>query len=54
MEFGIAVASPRDSWKVVKRAEQLGFSHAWFYDTQMLSPDIFATMTLAAVNTSKI
>jgi len=54
MEFGIAVASPLDSWKVVKRAEQLGFSHAWFYDTQMLSPDIFVTMALAAVNTSKI
>jgi len=54
MEFGIAVASPLDSWKVVKRAEELGFSHAWFYDTQMLSPDIFATMALAAVNTKKI
>jgi 5,10-methylenetetrahydromethanopterin reductase len=54
MEFGIAVASPLDSWKVVKRSEELGFSHAWFYDTQMLSPDIFATMALAAVNTKKI
>jgi len=54
MEFGIAVASPLDSWKVVKRAEELGFSYAWFYDTQMLSPDIFATMALAAVNTSRI
>src|ERR1044071_2009584 len=54
MEFGIAVASPLDSWKVVKRAEELGFSHAWFYDTQMLSPDIFVTMALAAEHTSKI
>jgi 5,10-methylenetetrahydromethanopterin reductase len=54
MEFGIAVASPLDSWRVVKRAEELGFSHAWFYDTQMLSPDIFVTMALAAANSSKI
>src|SRR2546421_8206520 len=54
MEFGIAVASALDSWKVVKRAEELGFSHAWFYDTQMLSPDIFVTMALAAERTSKI
>jgi Luciferase-like monooxygenase len=37
-----------------KRAEELGFSHAWFYDTQMLSPDIFVTMALAATQTSKI
>ncbi len=54
MDFGIALATAADSWKVVKRAEELGFSHAWFYDTQMLSADCFVAMGAAAVNTSGI
>jgi 5,10-methylenetetrahydromethanopterin reductase len=54
MEFGIAVATAADSWKVVKRAEELGFSNAWFYDTQMLCADCFVAMGAAAVKTSKI
>ena len=54
MDFGIALASNLDAWKTVKRAEELGFSHAWFYDTQMLVPDILVTMALAADKTSKI
>jgi 5,10-methylenetetrahydromethanopterin reductase len=54
MDFGIALATASDSWKVVKRAEELGFSHAWFYDTQMLSADCFVAMGAAAVNTSRI
>lgn len=54
MDFGIALPTAADSWKVVKRAEELGFSHAWFYDTQMLSADCFVAMGAAAVNTSRI
>src|SRR6202522_4149707 len=54
MEFGIAVATAADSWKIVKRAEELGFSHAWFYDTQMLCADCFVAMGAAAVQTSRI
>jgi 5,10-methylenetetrahydromethanopterin reductase len=54
MDFGIAVATSTDSWKVVKRAEELGFSDAWFYDTQLLNPDVFIAMALAAVNTTTI
>src|SRR5258708_37678438 len=54
MEFGIALASNLDAWKTVKRAEELGFSHAWFYDSQLLAPDIFISMALAAEHTSKI
>jgi len=54
MEFGIAVATDSDSWKVVQRAEELGFSHAWFYDTQMLCADCFVAMGAAAVKTSRI
>ncbi len=54
MEFGIALATAADAWKTVKRAEELGFSHAWFYDTQMLCADCFVAMGAAAVNTSRI
>src|SRR5688572_11427400 len=54
MELGIAVASTTESWRVVQRAEELGFSEAWFYDTQLLNPDVFVCMALAAERTSRI
>ncbi len=54
MEFAVAVASETDSWKHVKRAEELGFHSSWFYDTQLLNPDVFICMALAAANTSSI
>ena len=54
MEFGIALPTASDAWKIVKRAEELGFSHAWFYDTQMLCADCFVAMGAAAVQTSRI
>jgi 5,10-methylenetetrahydromethanopterin reductase len=54
MDFGIALPAAADSWKVVQRAEELGFSHAWFYDTQMLSADCFVAMAAAAVGTRHI
>jgi 5,10-methylenetetrahydromethanopterin reductase len=54
MDFGIAVATSTQSWQVVKRAEELGFSHAWFYDTQLLNPDVFIGMTQAAMATKRI
>ncbi len=54
MEFGIALATAADSWKTVRQAEELGFSHAWFYDTQMLCADCFVAMGAAAVHTSRI
>ena len=44
MDFGIAMATAADSWKIVERAEALGFSHAWFYDTQM--PVSYTHLTL--------
>jgi hypothetical protein len=40
MEFGIGIPTSGESWKVVQRAEELGFTHAWFYDTQMLVGDL--------------
>ena len=54
MDFGIALATAAESWKTAQRAEELGFSHAWFYDTQMLSADCFVAMGAAAVNTRRI
>ena len=54
MDFGIGIASASDSWKVARRAEELGFTHAWFYDTQMITADPFVAMAAAAVKTSKI
>jgi 5,10-methylenetetrahydromethanopterin reductase len=54
MDFGIALATSTESWRAVKRAEALGFKYAWFYDTQLLNPDIFVGMALAARETKKI
>src|ERR1700676_4808765 len=54
MDFGIALPTAADSWRVTKEAEELGFTHAWFYDTQMLSADCFVPMGAAAVNTRRI
>jgi 5,10-methylenetetrahydromethanopterin reductase len=54
MQFGIAIPTDADSWRVVRRAEELGFARAWFYDTQMLSADPFVAMAAAAIKTTKI
>ena len=54
MDIGLGVPSGADSWKVVERAEALGFDYAWFYDTQMLSADCFVAMGAAAVKTDRI
>jgi 5,10-methylenetetrahydromethanopterin reductase len=54
VDFGIAFASSTESWRVAERAEALGFTHAWFYDTQLLNPDVFVCMALAARSTSRI
>lgn len=54
MQFGIAIPTSADSWRLVRRAEELGFSHAWFYDTQMLSADCFVAMAAAAMKTTRI
>src|SRR3977135_2331136 len=54
MEFDIFLAPAADSWKVVKRAEELGFRRAWFYDTQLLNAELFASMAAAAMQTTKI
>ncbi|MGH7094146.1 MAG: LLM class flavin-dependent oxidoreductase [Stellaceae bacterium] len=54
MRFAIAIPTDADSWRVVRRAEELGFHRAWFYDTQMLSADPFVAMAAAAMKTTRI
>jgi len=54
MDFGINVATAADSWKVARRAEELGYTRAWFFDTQMLNADVFVAMGAAAMQTAKI
>ena len=54
MDFGIQLATSAHSWTVAKRAEELGFTHAWFYDTELLNAELFVAMGAAAVRTSRI
>src|SRR6266852_9603383 len=54
MDFGIFLAPAADSWKVVQRAEELGYRRAWFYDTQLLNSELFVSMAAAAVQTATI
>jgi 5,10-methylenetetrahydromethanopterin reductase len=54
MKFAIAIPTAADSWRLVRRAEELGFHRAWFYDTQMLSADPFVAMAAAAIKTTQI
>ncbi len=55
MDFGISFQSHiQNSWKHAMLAEQMGFTNAWFVDTQMLASDVYACMALAAEHTEKI
>lgn len=54
MDYGILIPPVADSWKLVKRAEELGYSRAWFYDTQMLNSELFVSMSAAAMRTTRI
>ena len=54
MDYGIGIPSYIDSWREVQSAEAAGFTHAWFYDSQLIYSDVYATMALAAQNTSRI
>ena len=54
MDYGIGIPSYIDAWREVKAAEEAGFTHAWFFDSQLIYSDVYATMALAAQNTSRI
>jgi alkanesulfonate monooxygenase SsuD/methylene tetrahydromethanopterin reductase-like flavin-dependent oxidoreductase (luciferase family) len=54
MEFGLSYPARPDAWKDLVIAEDSGFTHCWFYDSQMLYSDVYACMALAAEHTKKI
>jgi alkanesulfonate monooxygenase SsuD/methylene tetrahydromethanopterin reductase-like flavin-dependent oxidoreductase (luciferase family) len=54
MEFGISYPARPDAWKDLVIAEDHGFTHAWFYDSQMIYSDVYACMALAAEHTKTI
>src|SRR6202790_803508 len=54
MDFGIGIATSSDSWKLAQRAEELGFTHPCFSDTQVITGDCFVAMAPAALKTSRI
>ncbi|HKV56585.1 MAG TPA: LLM class flavin-dependent oxidoreductase [Candidatus Binataceae bacterium] len=55
MEFGTLIfTKPQRAISDTRRAEERGFSHAWFPDSQMIWGDTYACMALAAANTTRI
>jgi len=54
MQFGVAFPSYVHAWRDAEIAEANGFTHAWFYDSQLLYSDVWAAMALAAAQTSTL
>jgi alkanesulfonate monooxygenase SsuD/methylene tetrahydromethanopterin reductase-like flavin-dependent oxidoreductase (luciferase family) len=54
MEFGVAFTSKIGDYDLVALAESLGFNQAWFFDSQMIYSDVYATMAVAARATKRI
>ena len=54
MDIGICVPSHIGDTDYIVRAEELGYSHAWLADSQMIWSDCYATLALAAYRTSAI
>ena len=54
MDYGICVPTYIDMWREVVAAEEAGFTHAWFPDSQLIWSDTYAAMALAAERTSTI
>ena len=54
MEFAISYPARPDAWKDLVVAEDNGFTHCWFYDSQMIYSDVYVCMALAAERTKKI
>lgn len=54
MDFGVCVASKIDDVGYIAFAENLGYSHAWVADSQMIWSDCYAVLALAAQQTQRI
>jgi len=51
MEFGVCIPNKIDETGIAAYAENLGYSHAWITDTQMIYSDCWATLALVAQQT---
>ncbi len=51
MDFGISFPPHPGAWRDAQIAEANGFTHAWFYDSQLLYGDVYACMALVAEHT---
>jgi alkanesulfonate monooxygenase SsuD/methylene tetrahydromethanopterin reductase-like flavin-dependent oxidoreductase (luciferase family) len=54
MDFGITFPSYIRAYHDARMAEDYGFSHAWFYDSQMCYSDVYAAMALTAEHTRSL
>jgi 5,10-methylenetetrahydromethanopterin reductase len=54
MDFGFVFFGSVQVYPDVMLAEKRGFTHAWLYDSQMLTSDVYAALALCAANTKKI
>jgi alkanesulfonate monooxygenase SsuD/methylene tetrahydromethanopterin reductase-like flavin-dependent oxidoreductase (luciferase family) len=54
MDVGLCIGSKIDDIDYVVRAEELGYTHAWFADSQMIWSDVYACLAVAATRTSRI
>jgi alkanesulfonate monooxygenase SsuD/methylene tetrahydromethanopterin reductase-like flavin-dependent oxidoreductase (luciferase family) len=54
MDFGFVFFGSVQVYPDVRLAEKRGFTHAWLYDSQMLTSDVYAALALCAANTKKI
>ena len=54
MDFGFVFFGDVNVAPTVALAERRGFSHAWLYDSQMLTSDVYAALALSAVKTKTI
>ena len=54
MKFGGMVATKIDDWHIFRYLEELGYDSGWVPDSQMIWSDCYATLSLAAHNTSRI
>lgn len=53
MEFGIIFPTRIDDSRIICDAEALGYQRAWVPDSQMIWSDCYATLALAARETSR-
>ena len=54
MDFGVCMAAKIDDLDYVDLMEELGYSHLWVADSQMIWSDCYAVMALAAARTTRL